>query len=170
MECSYNNDLFRITSWTDIMLTKEKQWTVKTLVREAVNSDSPEATKERYPEHTVITIVAYRFQKRYLQLQHHVEHRELIIEITLLVSPPSFSMQHLSLRRVSSKPSLQLSFSGTISTGSSDFTSSLLAVAQSRLVRLSKYSRLPAVVVRASFEAISAISDTSTLGLFLRFW
>ena len=90
----YNNDLFRITSWTDIMLTKEKQWTVKTLVREAVNSDSPEATKgKRYPEHTVITIVAYRFEKRYLQLQHPVEHRELIIAVTLLVSPPPFSMQ-----------------------------------------------------------------------------
>ena len=42
---------------------RKEQWTIKTLVEEAVNSDSPEATKERYPEHTVITIVAYRFEK-----------------------------------------------------------------------------------------------------------
>ena len=82
-------------SWTDMYnVDKRNQWTIKTLVREAVNSDSPEATKgKRYPEHTVITIVAYRFEKRYLQLQHHVEHRELIIAVTLFVSPPPFSMQ-----------------------------------------------------------------------------
>ena len=78
------------------MLTKEKQWTIKTLVREAVNSDSPEATKGKGIQSTLITIVAYRFEKRYLQLQHHVEHRELIIAVTLLVSPPSFSILHLS--------------------------------------------------------------------------
>ena len=29
------------------MMTKNNQWTVKTLVGEAVNSDSPEATKEK---------------------------------------------------------------------------------------------------------------------------
>ena len=58
------NDLFRITSWTDIMLKKDIQWTVKTLVREAVNSDSPEATKGKgIQEHTLITLVAYRFEK-----------------------------------------------------------------------------------------------------------
>ena len=28
---------------------RKEQWTIKTLVEEAVNSDSPEATKERYP-------------------------------------------------------------------------------------------------------------------------
>ena len=72
---------------------KDKQWTVKTLVREAVNSDSPEATKGKgIQEHTVLTIVAYRFLERYLQLQNYVEHRELIIAITLLVSTPSFRM------------------------------------------------------------------------------
>ena len=42
-----NNDLFRITSWTDITMTKKNHGTIKTLVREAVNSDSPEATKEK---------------------------------------------------------------------------------------------------------------------------
>ena len=43
---------------------KDKQWTVKTLVREAVNSDSPEATKGKgIQEHTLITSVAYRFEK-----------------------------------------------------------------------------------------------------------
>ena len=46
----YNND-------------KNEHGTIKTLVREAVNSDSPEATKERYPQHTRITAVAYRFEK-----------------------------------------------------------------------------------------------------------
>ena len=29
---------------------RKEQWTIKTLVEEAVNSDSPEATKERYGE------------------------------------------------------------------------------------------------------------------------
>ena len=149
------------------------QWTIKTLVGEAVNSDSPEATKKKVSkQRTRITIVAYRFEKRYLQLQHHVVHRELIIEITLLVSPPSFSMQLLSFKRLSSRPNLQLSFSGTLSTGSSDFTSSLLAVAQSRFVRLARNARLPAVVVRASFATISTCEtcETSALGLLLRFW
>ena len=46
-------------------IDKEKQWTIKTLVREAVNSDSPEATKEKgIQQHTRITIVAYRFEKK----------------------------------------------------------------------------------------------------------
>ena len=45
----YNNNLFRITSWTDIMLTKEKQWTVKTLVREAVIANPPRRPRKRYP-------------------------------------------------------------------------------------------------------------------------
>ena len=37
-------------------VAKDKQGTIKTLVREAVNSDSPEATKGKgIPEHTVIT-------------------------------------------------------------------------------------------------------------------
>ena len=38
----------------------KNQGTIKTLV--GVNRDSPEATKERYPQHTGITIVAYRFR------------------------------------------------------------------------------------------------------------
>ena len=48
--------------------------------------------------------------------EHQVDQRELIMATTLLVSPP-FSMLHLSWRRVSlsSRPSLQLSFSGTVS-------------------------------------------------------
>ena len=76
---------------------KDIQWAVKTLVREAVNRDSAEATKGKgIQEHTVITIVAYRFLERYLQLQNYVEHRELIIAITRLVLPPSFSIEHLS--------------------------------------------------------------------------
>ena len=42
-------------------MTKD-QWTIKTLEEEAVNSDSPEATKEKgIQEHTVITEVAYIF-------------------------------------------------------------------------------------------------------------
>ena len=46
-------------------IDKKKQWTIKTLVREAVNSDSPEATKEKgIQQHTRITIVAYRFEKK----------------------------------------------------------------------------------------------------------
>ena len=41
---------------------RKDQWTIKTLVEEAVNSDSPEATKEKgIQEHTVITEVAYIF-------------------------------------------------------------------------------------------------------------
>ena len=45
------------------MMTK-KQWTVKTLVGGAVNSDSPEATKEKgIQQHTGMnTVVAYRFK------------------------------------------------------------------------------------------------------------
>ena len=47
----YNND-------------KNEHGTIKTLVREAVNSDSPEATKEKgIQQHTEITEVAYRFRK-----------------------------------------------------------------------------------------------------------
>ena len=48
----------------------KKQWTIKTLVREAVNSDSPEATKGKgIQQHTDITGVAYRFKKkRYLHV------------------------------------------------------------------------------------------------------
>ena len=44
-------------------MTKE-QWTIKTLVGEAVNSDSPEATKEKgIQQHTGMnTVVAYRFK------------------------------------------------------------------------------------------------------------
>ena len=46
-------------------IDKKKQWTIKTLVEEAVNSDSPEATKEKgIQQHTRITIVAYRFEKK----------------------------------------------------------------------------------------------------------
>ena len=46
-------------------IDKKKQWTIKTLVGEAVNSDSPEATKEKgIQQHTRITIVAYRFEKK----------------------------------------------------------------------------------------------------------
>ena len=42
----------------------KKQWTIKTLVGGAVNSDSPEATKEKgIQQHTGInTDVAYRFK------------------------------------------------------------------------------------------------------------
>ena len=45
------------------MMTK-KQWTIKTLVGGAVNSDSPEATKEKgIQQHTGMnTVVAYRFK------------------------------------------------------------------------------------------------------------
>ena len=43
---------------------RKDQWTVKTLVEEAVNSDSPEATKEKgIQQHTGMnTVVAYRFK------------------------------------------------------------------------------------------------------------
>ena len=52
-----------MTSGTDIIMRKD-QWTIKTLVEEAVNSDSPEATKEKgIQQHTEITEVAYRFRK-----------------------------------------------------------------------------------------------------------
>ena len=45
------------------------QWTIKTLVGEAVKCDSPEATKEKgIQKHTSNTVVAYRFMKRYLQV------------------------------------------------------------------------------------------------------
>ena len=44
-------------------MTKD-QWTIKTLVEEAVNSDSLEATKGKgIQQHTGNTEVAYRFQK-----------------------------------------------------------------------------------------------------------
>ena len=44
-------------------MTKE-QWTIKTLVGEAVNGDSPETTKEKgIQKHTWYTEVAYRFRK-----------------------------------------------------------------------------------------------------------
>ena len=46
------------------MIILKDQWTIKTLVEEAVNSDSPEAAKEKgIQEHNVITEVAYRFRK-----------------------------------------------------------------------------------------------------------
>ena len=46
----------------------KNQWTIKTLVGEAVHSDSPEATKEKVSNSTQVTVVAYRFRKRYLQV------------------------------------------------------------------------------------------------------
>ena len=56
----YNND-------------KNEHGTIKTLVREAVNSDSPEATKERYPQHIGITIMAYRFREYNCSIRLHKE-------------------------------------------------------------------------------------------------
>ena len=49
----------------------KNQWTIKTLVGEAVHSDSPEATKEKVSNSTQVTVVAYRFRKRYLQVVEH---------------------------------------------------------------------------------------------------
>ena len=90
---------------------RKDQWTIKTLVEEAVNSDSPEATKEKgIQQHTGNTVVAYRFKKGIYKLWHtngvghQVEHRELIRAITRLVSPASFSILDLSSKRASRRP------------------------------------------------------------------
>ena len=65
----------------------KKQWTVKTLVGGAVNSDSPEATKEKgIQQHTGMnTVVAYRFKGKIHIYKlwntngegHQVEHRAI---------------------------------------------------------------------------------------------
>ena len=69
--------------------------TIKTLVGEAVNSDSPEATKERYPQHTGITIVAYRFTISTSGCTKRADHRRHPLSVA------SFSFNTASLLKES---------------------------------------------------------------------
>ena len=139
------------------------------MVRAAVNGDYPEATKERYPRAHSRYRMAYRFRKIFTSggtvQDCQVVHREEIRPITLLASLCCFSRSALVLKRMSSKPILHFSHSGTVLTGRAFLTAAALSTLQSRLVNSETYARLHARTLRASLVANLASSFTSFEGL-----